>query len=117
MRYAVLALALMGCVKKGEYEIGQTVGHVPCMPKEIRVTSYYENTPAGNAGVWAVECRGVQYQCAQQVGDLATYMMVGNQGMAAAQKPVECQPLGPAVPQAASSSTPAPVPTAPPTGA
>ena len=91
----VLAIAVAhGCVKRGEYERGQTIGHVPCPMHEIRVTSEYQNAPAGNAGYWSVECRGVQYQCAQQVGDLATYMMVGAAGMAAAQKPVECQPVG-----------------------
>ena len=96
-RVVVLAVAVAvahGCVKRGEYERGQTLGHVPCTMQEIRVTSEYQNTPAGNAGYWSVECRGVQYQCAQQVGDLATYMMAGPVGMAVAQKPVECQPVG-----------------------
>lgn len=114
-RVVVLVLAFAfahGCVKRGEYERGQTLGHVPCTMQEIMVTSEYQNAPAGNAGYWSVECRGVQYQCAQQVGDLATYMMAGPVGMAAAQKPVECQPVGPvaavasAAPPVASAAPP-----------
>ena len=87
-------LLLVGCGARGDYERGQSLGHVPCEFKDIKVLSLYENTPSGDVGFWSVECAGVRYQCARQLAGFGA-MMVGlpTGGAASAMQPIQCQAL------------------------